>query len=1150
MTYDALPDWFTDVKTVKHYKNDAEQFISGIRFDLDSKTISFIVHGFSLFVIGEDNVDTDSDPDDTNGVTLHFSTGTLSADNISNYDNSGSNKYAIATVGGYQTVNGASIVKYVEPTDIEDVFKVTVGVERGTNEQQLIEILTSMPAYIINENKNSVDSPVGTILDPKEYQNGDTYGYYDASMALDDNHWFNVTYSYEIMEDGQLVRHTVGPIKMYRVYGRDAGTNHGIVGILPNGKWIVIDTHNFKWKDHGTHEVALTQTQYEELLEEATGSFTSTGVTDYLDLNRFVYLGTSLDDFSNTGTTHSEDVPAVSLADTSATAPDENGVITWNGSGFTSIKGGSSATMTYYVRLKTSELLDADSDIDIMNSSGGSPISNSGTAYDLANNKAKADVTVSETEFVPSTDTGNAIQTHTTSTTISATEPSVKGLLYYIRLLKQKDEGDGVKNAFSGISFKIYQNSYNPDAPLDNLVNTFTTDSTGYGISTKGLPWGTYVLVEDVPDGYSAPNGGIIGTYNIGYLGNSQGTWIHDQVAENKLGKLLDGENAIVNKRNIIEVEKKVIIDKKLDPEFDEASVDQTIYIALWDATTGDYLMGPDGKILVKTITIQDGAVSGQGTSTNLVTFGVDEALPNHTYYVSELVKTADVNPDDIARIKPADYADDAHEYVYGFGNLTFIGKDSSGNDAVFQIKTPIGHEWNYETGAYGDSDGRTADLSGTNNKAKVRFDNTYTPETTIEFIVQKQWGRRTITADDTWGMETLPPSALPAGTSVEITLYQSIGTSTSWTAYTTITLDGIVDETGEDTAWRAVFKDLPKFDTNEESATFGEPYHYRANETDLPADFEPFDAVTDHKPMGQHSNPELDYITNSGGIIYNIQKNTPISVRKISEKGTFLPGAKFKLYRVENSTDKLVKEFTVSAEGGVVINAISAGNYKLEETTAPENYDKLAAPVTFTVNYNGGEFTISGISDTTHVKLDENNNLQLIVSNERKKTKLTVQKIVSGLMGNKAKTFTFKVELFDYADAVPTKRLTEAGITISGNVQDNHDGTWTVTLGHNDIAEFGNIPVGTYFKVTETDAPADYKTTYTINDYNPTTDPAQGKTTITETTDTTSVVVENNRNITIPTGVHTDLIFWSLLIGACFLLLSGSLVYSRRRRQ
>ena len=264
------------------------------------------------------------------------------------------------------------------------------------------------------------------------------------------------------------------------------------------------------------------------------------------------------------------------------------------------------------------------------------------------------------------------------------------------------------------------------------------------------------------------------------------------------------------------------------------------------------------------------------------------------------------------------------------------------------------------------------------------------------------------------------------------------------------------------------------------------------------------------------------------------------IKVKKIDQDGNPLPGVQFAL------TGTSAASAVSDAEGYVTITKLPWGTYTLTETP-PAGYSSEKLSYTAELCYTTNKANLSeSVIDKSRMMPAEWKPY-LTITNKRIITNLTVQKIVSGSMGNKAGTFTFTVELFDHADAALTRPLIGAGITVSDNVTDNQDGTWTVTLGDKDIAEFRDIPAGTYFKVTETDVPADYKTTYRVNGGNPSTDPAQGATTA---AGTTTVVVENSRNMTIPTGVRTDLNFWSLITGACFLILSGSFIYSRRRSQ
>ncbi|MDO4324249.1 MAG: prealbumin-like fold domain-containing protein, partial [Lachnospiraceae bacterium] len=550
ITYDSAPEGWPSQNGslyVGHYKKNASGEIENKGFadadgvkqiKISGNSITFHIQGFSVIMAGALSSPGSTSSGTQEGVDLSFSTGSLSAADIEEYNSSGANLWAVSSVGAYQSVNGTRIVKYVEPTNIEDVFKVTVAVERNIEDADLQKILEAMPAFILNENKNNVDSPVGTVLEPKEEQNGDCYGSSDESKALDQNDYFYVHYQYSFTENGKTVIKDLANIKMYRASGSSNGQNHGIVGILPDGKWIVIDTTNFKWNGHGTHDVSLSQAQYEALVDAATPTVDVTGVTDYLDTDRFIYLGTAAENTKTKGT----DSPTVFLSGTTATVPDENGKITWSGNGWSSLEATDTASMSYYVRLKTSTLDGAASDINAMKFGASGPIAGTGTAYGLSDKKTTASVVAQQAVIE-----NNTISQKQTKCTIETTQPSVKGLLYYINVEKLEKDSSPAKH-LEGAAFALYSGKGTTGTP----AAVITTDETGFGISAPGLPWGTYTLVETkAPEGYRLPDNPVIGTYTLAYTGDrtagGNGAGTAEVVDSDKPGKNLIGSSAVTN---------------------------------------------------------------------------------------------------------------------------------------------------------------------------------------------------------------------------------------------------------------------------------------------------------------------------------------------------------------------------------------------------------------------------------------------------------------------------------------------------------------------------------------------------------------------------------------------------------------------------
>ena len=94
---------------------------------------------------------------------------------------------------------------------------------------------------------------------------------------------------------------------------------------------------------------------------------------------------------------------------------------------------------------------------------------------------------------------------------------------------------------------------------------------------------------------------------------------------------------------------------------------------------------------------------------------------------------------------------------------------------------------------------------------------------------------------------------------------------------------------------------------------------------------------------------------------ITNKRQLASITIKKVDDNHTFLPGAKFKLFKVVSeeesgeTIDQIVgDEFIIDGEEGITISNLPSGNYKLTETHAPDGYVIISDPIEFTVNAPG----------------------------------------------------------------------------------------------------------------------------------------------------------------------------------------------------
>ena len=475
-------------------------------------SITFKIQSFSVITV-ETLAEAIPDKMIIDGNEFVKSTNSL---DLKDFNANTANEWEVSTAGYYTDINGARLIKTIEPTDIENVFEVNVIFEREITNEIIEDVFKTLPGQEIDQNSAGIDQAnEGDVINPDGWHNGDDNLSANDKDAINKNTYVNVTYEYK---DKNGSNQTIGPIKMYPTISGKSGKHHGIVQILPNGEWLVIDNESFKWGDSVT--ATLTYDQYIELVKNLIPKIKNSGITDLLDTSRFIYLGTEL----TNNKTASETLPRVNYGKIESYNSD-TGKIIWKE--LENLDINTSAMMTYYVRLKTSKLDGADSNIEPM-TFNSKPIVNTGGIYFLGKENITADLTANFTKY-------NGNEGYTTTSvelTENVSQPSVKGLLYYIQVKKVSDStmSTGLPNAV----FSVFEGNNDEGS----VMTTITTGEDGIGLS-EALPWGEYYIKETSPPaGYSiSDNNTVTGSYRIAYLGDSQGSWNADTLSERFSGK-------------------------------------------------------------------------------------------------------------------------------------------------------------------------------------------------------------------------------------------------------------------------------------------------------------------------------------------------------------------------------------------------------------------------------------------------------------------------------------------------------------------------------------------------------------------------------------------------------------------------------------
>ena len=584
--YDELPDWFQDAHGVKHYKNGKEQSINAIKFDVENKEISFIVHGFSSFTITSGSTVTTG-----GGQSITTQQGSI-LDGMTFDD---ANEWQI--VDGEYTNNAADdktpskdgnirVQKNIIPTEVENEFYVYLSIDTRLTEEMMTEIL-KQATYKYGSSQHFPE-PTLPRVNPNSSSKwgdpGDTFPGVQGSVKDDGDHDQEI----KLYHDGVYVGSAwaaadCSNYQVYLVLGQNIGRDPSI-GVADQ-------------RTGYQTTVELSDAAYTEIINyymEQTYAAVLNSVEDQLGPYMQLIPGTFTGDFSAEPSVSGDTItwiPSQKANPVKEIETDGNKKDVWSLN---------VAELRYRVRLDVTKE-GFQSCAESLNDKTRSP------KYDVND---------------------HATLTYDNTETTDFPVPTVRGLLYDFKIKKVDQDGKtlpGAKFSLTGTSYTTGTDVAQQEAqkvPQSQLIS----GEDGY-VTVTGLPWGTYTITEtEAPKGYR-----IDDNYKNGKEITLCQTTDAGVLANNNTHRILkDGVNdylTVVNKLNKITFTKKVdAINDLTVPE-----VDHTIYIALWHGgSTGDYLRDENNNIIYREIVITDGVP-------NPATVTFDEGIESDFYDVYEL---------------------------------------------------------------------------------------------------------------------------------------------------------------------------------------------------------------------------------------------------------------------------------------------------------------------------------------------------------------------------------------------------------------------------------------------------------------------------------------------------------------------------------
>ena len=244
-----------------------------------------------------------------------------------------------------------------------------------------------------------------------------------------------------------------------------------------------------------------------------------------------------------------------------------------------------------------------------------------------------------------------------------------------------------------------------------------------------------------------------------------------------------------------------------------------------------------------------------------------------------------------------------------------------------------------------------------------------------------------------------------------------------------------------------------------------------------------------------------------------------------------------------EPAPDNLMKYATLSLPQYDYVGIYKYRITEVQGTTAGVDYNKNSLILTVTViNCPENEGQLDRICT---LKLDDETGTKVShVTNLYSAGSLSVEKTVTGILGDKSKEFNMTVDF-----------TAPEGKTVNSDIKYVYNGAlvtlgpddWTdgkasvkVTLSHGESVAFANIPYGVTYTVTEAEANTDgYETSYVYND--------TGEKNVIDSADE-SVEIINDKGGDVPTGLAGGKMLYS---GAAVViaLLAAALIAVRRKK-